>query len=205
MEIAWIVSEIIECVLSLWLISVWPWMKVRVNIINTLSVCITMSKAVIVPSLMMITSNSFWGIACKGHTQTHTYTQTDFGVVYLKVFQSHKRLWKQKEQWEGQMLYIEAMQRGSTLVMYRSSRACLSLLPSISVQERNATMCALHFCYTVLCVTRNPRTLKTKWRIITLGLFMRVFLSLLAFFHSFEFRLSFSNTFCYHHLYKQYL
>ena len=39
--------------------------------------------------------NIFWGIACEGNT----HKQTDFGFVYLilKLFQSHIRLWKQKE------------------------------------------------------------------------------------------------------------
>ena len=49
----------------------WPWIKVKVSIISTW--CILMSEAVTVPNLMM-TINSFQGIACEGQTRTHTRT-----------------------------------------------------------------------------------------------------------------------------------
>ena len=52
-DIAWTVSKIIEHLFSR-LRSVWPWMKVKVNINNTS--CILISEAVTMPSLTMITS-----------------------------------------------------------------------------------------------------------------------------------------------------
>ena len=72
--IAWRVSKIIEHLLFSWLRSVWPWMKVKVDVINTW--CILMSEALTVPSLMIVTSthNNFRGIACEGHTQIDRQT-----------------------------------------------------------------------------------------------------------------------------------
>ena len=53
MGIAWTVSEIIEHLLFSWLRPLWPWIQVKVNIINTW--CILMSAVVTVPSLRMMT------------------------------------------------------------------------------------------------------------------------------------------------------
>ena len=56
-----------------------------------------MTEAVTVPSLMMMTSTvSEESLVRDTHTYTHTYTHTgtDFCVVYLKLFQSRKRLGK---------------------------------------------------------------------------------------------------------------
>ena len=61
-------------------ISVLPWMKVKINMIN--SWCILMFEAVTMPSLMIMT-NSFWGIACEGHT--HICTQTLALSIIFKV------------------------------------------------------------------------------------------------------------------------
>ena len=89
MEIAWPVSEIIENVIFSWLRSVWPWMKVKVNMINTW--CVTMSEARTMQSVMMMTSIvSEESLARDTHTQTgrhrQTDRQTDFGLVYLNLF-----------------------------------------------------------------------------------------------------------------------
>ena len=87
MGIAWIVSEVIKHLLFSGLRSVWSWMKIKVNIINTR--CISMSETVTMPSLMTMASTvSEESLA--GDTHTYTHTQTDFGLVYLKLFQSHK-------------------------------------------------------------------------------------------------------------------
>ena len=52
MGIAWTVSETFKHLVTL-IRSVWPWMKVKVNTINTC--CSLMSEAFTVPSLMMMT------------------------------------------------------------------------------------------------------------------------------------------------------
>ena len=79
MGIAWILSEIIKRLFfNDYITSVWPWIKVKVNIINTW--CISMSEAVTVWRLMMMTSiASEDSIAFEGHTQTQTDRQTDSG------------------------------------------------------------------------------------------------------------------------------
>ena len=60
-------------------------MKVKVNIINTR--CITVSEAVTMPSLMMMTSIlSEESVARNRHTHTHRDTYR-LGVLYLKLFQ----------------------------------------------------------------------------------------------------------------------
>ena len=91
---AWIVSEIIKHLLFSWVRSVWPWMKVKVDIINTWY--ILMSEAVTVPSLTMMT-NSFRGIACEGHTHiardTHTHTHRHgFGSMLKFAFKNKEKL-----------------------------------------------------------------------------------------------------------------
>ena len=81
MGIAWTVSEIIEHWLFSWLRSVWPWMKGKVNIINTW--CMPMSESVSVPSLtMMISTVSKESFArdTNKHTQTHRLR-----VVYVNL------------------------------------------------------------------------------------------------------------------------
>ena len=95
--IAWKVSEIIEYLLFSWLRSVWHWMKVNVNILNTW--CILMSEAVAVPSLMMMTSmvseeSLAWDRqparqpARQTDTHTHTHTQRHTqGLVYVNLRQ----------------------------------------------------------------------------------------------------------------------
>ena len=82
MGMAWIVSELIKHFRFSWLRSVWPWKKVKVNIINTW--CISMSEEVPVPSLMMMTSivsqeslprNTDRQTDRQTHTDTHTQTR----------------------------------------------------------------------------------------------------------------------------------
>ena len=72
-------------------------MNVKVNIMNTGCICIIMSEAVAVPSLMMVTSTiSEESLARDTQTDRHsgqavrqtlrqTDRQTDFGLVYLKL------------------------------------------------------------------------------------------------------------------------
>ena len=74
-------------------ISVWPWTKVKINIINTW--CIIMSEAVIVLNLMTMTTdfNTFWGIACEGQAHADTHTQTWLGFLpYIVCFANKKDL-----------------------------------------------------------------------------------------------------------------
>ena len=79
MGIARTVSEIIKYLLFSWLRSVWPWMKVQVNIINTW--CILMSEAVTLPSLMMMALIASEDLLARDrHTHTHR-----LGVVYLNL------------------------------------------------------------------------------------------------------------------------
>ena len=63
-------------------------MEVKVNTINTWY--ITMSEAVTMLSLMMMSSNVYEGsLGRDSHTDTHTYI--DFGLVYLKLVQSRNK------------------------------------------------------------------------------------------------------------------
>ena len=78
--IAWTVSEIIEHLLLYWLRSVWPWMTVKVNIRNTW--CIGSCRAKFDDDDL----NSFRGIACKEHTQTHTIHGQIFASSILNFF-----------------------------------------------------------------------------------------------------------------------
>ena len=70
MGITWTVSEIIEHLFFSWLRSMWPGMKVKVNIMNTR--CILMSEAVIVPSFILMTS--IVSEICLQGTETQTDT-----------------------------------------------------------------------------------------------------------------------------------
>ena len=89
MWIAWTVSEIIKHFLFSWLRSVWPWMKVKVNILNTWFILVSM--AVTMPSLTMIASVvSKELLARDTHTQNrqtqNRQTQTTRGLVYSTFF-----------------------------------------------------------------------------------------------------------------------
>ena len=66
-------------------ISVWSWMKVKVNIMTMW--CMLMPEAVTVPSLMMMTLIV---------SEESLAMDTVFCLVYLKLFQNRKWLWKQK-------------------------------------------------------------------------------------------------------------
>ena len=88
MGIAWTVSEIMQHWLFSWFRSVWLWMKVKGNAINTW--CITMYGAVARPSLTMITSTVSEKLSARDththartHTRAHTHTHalTRTGVV----------------------------------------------------------------------------------------------------------------------------
>ena len=77
MGIVWTVYEIIEHLIVSRLSSVWPWMKVKVNIINAW--CILMPEAVTVLSGMMMTSiisEESHARDRHAHRQTHTHTHT---------------------------------------------------------------------------------------------------------------------------------
>ena len=104
MGIAWIISEIMKHLLFSWLRSVWPWMQVKVNIINTW--CILVTEAVTVSNMIAISlkkdiqtdrqtdrqtdtqththTHAHWHT----HTHTHTDTHTHSRVVYVKTCSS---------------------------------------------------------------------------------------------------------------------
>ena len=86
--ITWIVSKIIKHLLFSWFWSVWPWMKVKVNIINSHNMwCILVTEAVIFAKFDDDDFNSFLLNRLRG-THTHTHTDTDRqGLVYRKLLQ----------------------------------------------------------------------------------------------------------------------
>ena len=89
------VFEIMENVLFSWLRSVWPWMKVTVNIINTW--CILMSEAVTVPSWMMTSTVAEELLARDRHTYTHTDRHSliyinCFKVLFLRDFENRNKM-----------------------------------------------------------------------------------------------------------------
>ena len=87
MHNACMLSEIIKRLFFSWLRSMWPSMKVKVNIINTW--CMLMSEAVTVPSLTMMPST----VSEESFVRdTHTDTRTDFGLVYVDFFKVRKTL-----------------------------------------------------------------------------------------------------------------
>ena len=90
MGIAITVFEIIAYLFS-WVRSLWPWMKVQVNIIKTW--CILMPQAFTVPTFDDDDFNSFRRITCEGHThaRTHTHTRSRFYVTFFKVNVENKQ------------------------------------------------------------------------------------------------------------------
>ena len=103
MGFAWTVSEIIKHLLFSWLRSVSPWMKVKVNIINTW--CIITSEAVTVPSLTMMTLIvSEESLVQETHAPTHppTHTHTERERLRSSIL---KRIWG------GQLLSLKGMNR----------------------------------------------------------------------------------------------
>ena len=80
MGIAWTVSVRIKHLLFSWLSYVWPWMKVKVNIINSVkcdSFCLT----------------GFWDMVGDGKTHTHTQIRFCFYVkIYIKTLKDPKML-----------------------------------------------------------------------------------------------------------------
>ena len=63
-------------------------MKVKVNIMNTW--CITMPEAKFDVDFNTIVSEE--SLAREPRTDRHAYTETDVGLVYLKLFKSRDRL-----------------------------------------------------------------------------------------------------------------
>ena len=89
--------EIIEHLLFSWLRSVWPWMKVKVNIINTW--CILVTEAVTVSNVIAIASlvSEIW-LATERHTHTHWQWHRLDQVVYVKTGLNN---WKRLESFSG--------------------------------------------------------------------------------------------------------
>ena len=86
--IASIFYEVIKHLLFSWFWSVWPWMKVNVNIINMW--CKPMAEAVIETSLTMITSQQFPRNRknCRGDTHTRTRTHGLGSTLKFAKFQT---------------------------------------------------------------------------------------------------------------------
>ena len=79
-----------QSLLLSWVLSAWPWMKDKGNVIYTW--CIPMYEVVTVPSLTMMTWNSFRGIACEGQTHTQTDRQTDRHTHTDRQIDTHRLL-----------------------------------------------------------------------------------------------------------------
>ena len=95
MGIAWTVVEIIEHFVFSWLRSVWPWMKVKVNIIDTW--CIAISEAVNRLRLMVMASilfprNRLRGTDRQADRQRHTQARIESSILnFFKDFENKKR------------------------------------------------------------------------------------------------------------------
>ena len=111
MSIAWTVSEIIEHLLFSSLRSVWPWMKVKVNIINVW--CIHMTEAVTVSNLIMIDLmvSEIW-LATDRLTNKHTDRLLCF--VYIKLFKVFT-------------LFLEWVTINQTLIIFVINKICVTL------------------------------------------------------------------------------
>ena len=144
----WNNSEINEHFLFSWVRAVWPWMKVRVNIINTW--CISMSEAVTTSSLIMVTSivskkslardrqtgrqTDIFGSSTLKFAKSLTTLQTQSGIsekkirevsVYFLVFHGHKwTMWMVGELNQASLLQLK--------VFFSRGMPDILFLPSIS-------------------------------------------------------------------------
>ena len=100
MGIAWTVSEIIEHLLFSRVRSVRPWMKVKVNIINTW--CIHVTEAVTVSNVIAIASlvSEIWRVTDTGQTdiRTHRHRHLVSSMLTLsfKVWKKEKKKKRKK-------------------------------------------------------------------------------------------------------------
>ena len=129
------VCEIIEHLLFLWLRSVWPWTKVKVNTINT---PVMHSQAWGSHRVMFDDDNlnSFQGIAGEGHTDRQTDTQTDKVWSIWNFSQSLLKLWKEK---------------GSPTCTY-----VMAFLPSSASSTTRARPCSLRYWLIQWHMVRSP-------------------------------------------------
>ena len=92
MGISWTVSKIIEHLLFSWLRSVWLWMKVKVNIINT--GCIV-TEAVTFVKFHRHRFTGFWAMAGDGQTNKQTHYCVYVNVLKVKnTFKTKRRCQK---------------------------------------------------------------------------------------------------------------
>ena len=134
MGMAWSVSEIMKHLLSSRLKAVRPWMKVKVNIINTW--CITMSGEVTLPSLMTMTSMVSEESPAR---DTHTDTETDrrtFASSILNIFKVVSDFENKKEKekicWREALVVssIKFMQEPDDWKLWQAYRKLCRLLRS---------------------------------------------------------------------------